>query len=108
MGIPGAGKSRVAQTYGAHGHVRLNRDERGGTLRALADELEAALASGARQLVVDNTYATRASRSHVIEVAARHGARCDACGSIRRSRRRRSTWWSGSSSGSAPFRRPKH
>jgi aryl-alcohol dehydrogenase-like predicted oxidoreductase len=46
MGIPGAGKSRVAQTYGAHGHVRLNRDERGGTLRALADELEAALASG--------------------------------------------------------------
>ena len=74
MGIPGAGKSRVAQTYGAHGHARLNRDERGGTLRALADELEAALASGARQLVVDNTYATRASRSHVIEVAARHGA----------------------------------
>ncbi len=74
MGIPGAGKSRVADEYHAHGHVRLNRDERGGTLRALADELEMVLASGAQRVVLDNTYATRASRSHVIEAAARHGA----------------------------------
>src|SRR6188472_3993936 len=74
MGIPGAGKSRVADEYHAHGHVRLNRDERGGTLRALADELEMFLASGAQRVVLDNTYATRASRSHVIEAAARHGA----------------------------------
>jgi len=74
MGIPGAGKSRVAEQYGARGHLRLNRDERGGTLRALADELEKALASGARRVVLDNTYATRASRSHVIDAAARHGA----------------------------------
>ena len=75
MGIPGAGKSRVAEDYGARGHLRLNRDERGGTLRALADELETALASGARRVVLDNTYATRASRSHVVEAAVRHGAR---------------------------------
>ncbi len=75
MGIPGAGKSRVAEEYVARGHVRLNRDERGGTLRALADELEAALASGARRVVLDNTYTTLASRSHVTEAAARHGAR---------------------------------
>ena len=74
MGIPGAGKSRVAEQYGSRGHLRLNRDERGGTLRALADELEKALASGARRVVLDNTYATRASRSHVIDAAARHGA----------------------------------
>jgi aryl-alcohol dehydrogenase-like predicted oxidoreductase len=75
MGIPGAGKSRVAADYVACGHLRLNRDKRGGTLRALADELETALASGTRRIVVDNTYTTRASRSHVIETAARHGAR---------------------------------
>jgi predicted kinase len=75
MGIPGAGKSRVAEGYGARGHLRLNRDERGGTLRALADELETALASGTRRVVLDNTYATRASRSHVIETATRSGAR---------------------------------
>jgi len=75
MGIPGAGKSRIAERYAARGHLRLNRDERGGTLRALADELQKALASGARRVVLDNTYATRASRSHVIDAAARHGAR---------------------------------
>ncbi len=73
MGIPGAGKSRVAEQVAAQGHLRLNRDERGGTLRALADELEAALASGTRRVVLDNTYATRAARSHVVEAAARHG-----------------------------------
>ena len=33
MGIPGAGKSRLAEDYAARGHLRLNRDERGGTLR---------------------------------------------------------------------------
>ena len=33
MGIPGAGKSRIADEYVARGYVRLNRDERGGSLR---------------------------------------------------------------------------
>ena len=74
MGIPGAGKSRLADHYVAHGYVRLNRDERGGTLRALAGELETALQSGARRVVLDNTYATRGARSHVVETAARQGA----------------------------------
>jgi aryl-alcohol dehydrogenase-like predicted oxidoreductase len=74
MGIPGAGKSRFAAAYVERGHVRLNRDERGGTLRALADELEARLASGVRRVVLDNTYLTRASRSYVIDAARRRGA----------------------------------
>jgi aryl-alcohol dehydrogenase-like predicted oxidoreductase len=78
MGIPGAGKSRVAEEYVGRGYVRLNRDERGGSLRELAGALEAELASGARELVLDNTYLTRASRSYVVETAGRHGvaARC--------------------------------
>jgi aryl-alcohol dehydrogenase-like predicted oxidoreductase len=74
MGIPGAGKSRLAARYVARGHLRLNRDERGGTLRALADELDTRLAAGVRQLVLDNTYLTRASRSYVVDAARRHGA----------------------------------
>jgi aryl-alcohol dehydrogenase-like predicted oxidoreductase len=74
MGIPGAGKSRLAAEYAAGGHVRLNRDERGGTLRALADELDARLVSGVRRIVLDNTYLTRASRSYVVDAARRRGA----------------------------------
>jgi aryl-alcohol dehydrogenase-like predicted oxidoreductase/predicted kinase len=78
MGVPGAGKTRVAEEYVARGYVRLNRDERGGSLRELAEELEDVLSSKTRQVVLDNTYLTRASRSYVVETAARHGvpARC--------------------------------
>jgi aryl-alcohol dehydrogenase-like predicted oxidoreductase len=72
MGIPGAGKSRVAQEYVARGYRRLNRDERGGGLRGLADALEAELADGIRRVVLDNTYLTRSSRSYVLDAATRH------------------------------------
>ena len=72
MGIPGAGKSRVAEEYVARGYVRLNRDERGGSLRELAGALDEELSSGARRVVLDNTYLTRAARSYVIDAASRH------------------------------------
>jgi aryl-alcohol dehydrogenase-like predicted oxidoreductase len=73
MGIPGAGKSRVAEDYVARGYVRLNRDESGGSLRDLADALEEEVVSGARRMVLDNTYLTRADRSYVIDAASRQG-----------------------------------
>ena len=73
MGIPGAGKSHVAEEYVSRGYVRLNRDERGGTLRALVVPLEEQLASPEPRVVLDNTYLTRASRSYVLDAAARHG-----------------------------------
>jgi len=73
MGIPGAGKSLVAADYVARGYVRLNRDERGGALRDLADALDHELSSGVRKIVLDNTYLSRAARSYVVEAAARHG-----------------------------------
>jgi len=81
MGIPGAGKGRVAGEYVARGYLRLNRDERGGSLRDLAVALDETLSSGARRIVLDNTYLTRATRSHVIETAHRHGipVRCIWC-----------------------------
>jgi aryl-alcohol dehydrogenase-like predicted oxidoreductase len=72
MGIPGAGKSRLAAGLG--GQERLNRDERGGSLPALARDLDRRLGDGARRLVLDNTYLTRASRNLVVETAARRGA----------------------------------
>jgi predicted kinase/histidinol phosphatase-like enzyme len=74
MGIPGAGKSRLAHEYVARGYRRLNRDERGGSLRMLADALDEELSSGVRRIVLDNTYLTRAARSDVIEAARRHRA----------------------------------
>jgi len=73
MGIPGAGKTRASADLVAAGHHRLNRDERGGTLRQLAADLDRALAAGHRRVVVDNTYLTRAARSRVVEVARSHG-----------------------------------
>ena len=72
MGIPGAGKTRVAEKYVARGYHRFNRDERGGSLRELADALDEALSSGVRRVVLDNTYLARAARSYVIETASRH------------------------------------
>lgn len=73
MGIQGAGKSRHVKGFVDLGYERLNRDERGGTLKGLALELDARLAAGARRVVLDNTYGTRATRSRVVEIAAKHG-----------------------------------
>jgi aryl-alcohol dehydrogenase-like predicted oxidoreductase/predicted kinase len=80
MGIPGAGKTRLARALVDAARpgqtLRLNRDERGGTLRDLAEELDAALrtaTAGPRRVVLDNTYLTRAARSHVLDVSAGHG-----------------------------------
>jgi aryl-alcohol dehydrogenase-like predicted oxidoreductase len=75
MGIPGAGKSRVAEQYVARGYVRLNRDERGGALRELAAALDEVLSSGVARVVLDNTYLTRVARSYAIDAASRHRIR---------------------------------
>jgi aryl-alcohol dehydrogenase-like predicted oxidoreductase/predicted kinase len=72
MGIPGAGKTRLATGYVQRGYVRLNRDERGGSLRALTGELEEQLGAGVRHTVLDNTYLTRAARNRVVETAERY------------------------------------
>jgi hypothetical protein len=72
MGMPGAGKSTVAQEYVAHGFLRLNRDETGGRLSDLVRDLDAGLAAGQHAWVLDNTYAARAARNEVIECAWKH------------------------------------
>jgi predicted kinase len=76
MGMAGAGKSRlVATRYGSeHGWLRLNRDTEGGTLAQIARKLGDRLAGGARRIVLDNTYLSRATRNDVLRVAHRAGA----------------------------------
>ena len=74
MGIPGAGKSRVAEEYTARGYIRLNRDELGGSLRELASTLDQQLSDGVHWVVLDNTYLTRAARNYLIQTAARRRA----------------------------------
>lgn len=73
MGMPAAGKSTLAEGYVARGYLRLNRDERGGTLADLARVLATELAGGATRVVLDNTYGTRATRAPVIAAASKHG-----------------------------------
>jgi predicted kinase len=65
LGLPGAGKSTVAESLVARGYERLNRDEAGGSLRALLP----AIACGSSRLVLDNTYVTRKARAAVIQAA---------------------------------------
>jgi aryl-alcohol dehydrogenase-like predicted oxidoreductase/predicted kinase len=78
MGMPGAGKTTLALDLEARGFARLNRDALGGSLDDLIPRLDASLAAGARRVVLDNTYPSRASRNAVIEIAWHHGvaARC--------------------------------
>ena len=73
VGMPAAGKTTLAIDYAARGYLRLNRDERGGSLADLARELRRALAAGVTRVVLDNTYPSRASRAPVIAAARRHG-----------------------------------
>ncbi len=69
MGLPGAGKSTMAESYVARGYERLNRDERGGSLRGLLP----AITAGSSRTVLDNTYASRKSRAAVIQTARQRG-----------------------------------
>jgi predicted kinase len=75
MGLQGAGKSTLAAEWALRGYERLNRDARAGTMADLHRALDRSLEGGARRVVADNTYATRAVRQVAIEVTRRHGGR---------------------------------
>ena len=74
VGIPGAGKSRLAEGYVAPrlraAQPRRARRDRCGSSRARSTSSSRA---GERRVVLDNTYLTRASRSYAVDAAARHG-----------------------------------
>jgi HAD superfamily hydrolase (TIGR01662 family) len=69
MGIQGAGKSDLVQSYVDRGYVRLNRDLLGGKVDDLIGPLREAIEQGQRRVVLDNTYPTRISRASVVRVA---------------------------------------
>lgn len=71
-GYPASGKSTLAATFTARGYVRLNRDERGGTVAKLLRPLAELLAAG-RSVVLDNLYATKESRAPFVAAAREAG-----------------------------------
>ena len=73
MGLPGAGKSTVAESFVARGYARVNRDTAGGSLSDLLPELDRLIASGASRIVLDNTYVSRQSRARVVATASARG-----------------------------------
>ncbi|MEZ5263474.1 MAG: aldo/keto reductase [Acidimicrobiales bacterium] len=84
MGIPGAGKTRLATAAASDGAHRLNRDEQGGTLRTIAHALDAALADPTLADPTDPTGAIRAGgaarpRSCSTTPTCAHGGRPPRC-----------------------------
>ena len=69
MGIQGAGKSELVESYLKHGYERLNRDLLGGKVEDMVEHLRQLLNNGKKRVVLDNTYPTRLSRASVIRVA---------------------------------------
>lgn len=68
-GPPGGGKSTYVQDLVAKGYARFNRDTLGGSLKAGGLSYEGvrrAFAQGTRTFVLDNVYASKASRALVI------------------------------------------
>ncbi len=73
MGLQGSGKSTLAKAWIDKGYQNLNRDLLGKGLKDVAKLADTKLAAGARRLVLDNTYVSRASRSEILDVIAKHG-----------------------------------
>jgi HAD superfamily hydrolase (TIGR01662 family) len=73
-GSPSAGKSTFANKYIEQDYVHLNRDKNGGTVIKLLPKLEVNLAAN-RNIVLDNTFPTIASRKPFIEMAKKLDAK---------------------------------
>jgi len=67
-GMPAGGKTTITAAYLQRGYQRLNRDTVGGKVDELLPRLEQVLTAG-RSAVLDNLYATRASRAAVLALA---------------------------------------
>jgi len=70
-GMPAGGKTTVTKRYEAQGYTRLNRDLVGGKVDDLIPNMTAALRAG-KNVVLDNLYATVASRSEFIKAAGKN------------------------------------
>lgn len=71
-GMPAGGKTTVTKRYLDQGYTRLNRDLVGGKVDDLLPALQSALKAG-KSVVMDNLYATKASRAGAVGVAVKAG-----------------------------------
>jgi len=87
IGIPGAGKSRVAEEYVAVATSVSTATSAEGLCASSPPCSRSSSGPAFRRVVLDNTFLSRAARSYVIEVASRHGikARCIWLGHLTRS-----------------------
>lgn len=67
-GMPAGGKTTVTKRFVEQGYTRLNRDTLGGKVNDLIAPMQAALRAG-KNVVMDNLYATKASRAEVLKAA---------------------------------------
>ena len=67
-GMPAGGKTTLAKLYTDRGYVRLNRDTVGGNVNDLLPAMKKAIEAG-ENVVMDNLYATKASRAETIKLA---------------------------------------
>ena len=108
MGVPGPESHAIARTTIARGYLRLNRDERGGSLRDLAEALDEALAEGsARGRPRQHVPHARLAQLRRRGGDAPRDRRTLCLASTRRSPRRRSTSSSACSIASASSRTPE-
>jgi HAD superfamily hydrolase (TIGR01662 family) len=77
VGFPASGKTTITKEYTDRGYSRLNRDLLGGAVTDLLPKLDELLAAG-KPVVMDNLFATRASRQGALKLAKKHKvlARC--------------------------------
>jgi len=71
-GYPAGGKTTLTQQFLDRGYERLNRDTVGGKVDDLLPRLDSLVAAG-KSVVLDNLYATAASRAGTIKIAKKHG-----------------------------------
>jgi len=73
VGYQASGKSTLSQTLINQGYIHINRDKEGGSIAGLVPLVEAAIKSG-KNVVLDNTFPTKAGRKMFIELARKHKA----------------------------------
>lgn len=72
-GMPAGGKTTITNQFVEQGYTRLNRDTLGGKVNDLISPMLNALRSG-KNVVIDNLYASKTSRSEFVKCAKEVGA----------------------------------
>ncbi len=71
-GSPASGKTTLTKKYTDQGYVRVNIDLAKHSIEELNNIVDQHLASGKRDIVIDNSYPTIQNRKQLIEIAKKH------------------------------------